>query len=279
MANPHPPVEQRRRPRPTPLTRRADLDPGLAGDLAAALAARQIVPYYQPVIDLASGEVVGAEALSRWELGDGSLRTPDAFLDLVQATGRLRAMGRSVMEQACTAFAQAAPTAQGWWVAVNLSADDCVARGLPTQIEDCLERTGLEPCRLVVEISEQLVPGPTVNRALEAIRDLGVRVALDDYGSRYSSLDQLCSLPLDIVKLDRSMLRARSAEEAKVLFDTVALADSLGLGVVVEGIETPEQHLLAAVAGAGLAQGFLWGAAVRYDEFVATWPRTSDAAS
>jgi len=236
--------------------------------LASAVRGGEVVARYQPIVDLRSGRIVGAEALACWDGSGAELAGPERFLALAAATGLMPAITERILRQACADFAGGVPEREGWWVSVNLDAPATVHPETPGQIEAVLRETGLAPERLCIEVSERLVPDPLAVRSLQAIADLGVQLAMDDFGSGWSSLAQLRSLPLTLVKLDRSLLVSCSVDEASVLLATVAFVASLGLDVLAEGIERPGDRLLVQAAGVALGQGFLWGAAQPLDQLV-----------
>jgi EAL domain-containing protein (putative c-di-GMP-specific phosphodiesterase class I) len=234
----------------------------LADRLRAAVDHDEIVARYQPIIDLETNEIVGVEALARWDASGPELERPEQFLGLAQALGLMPAITDRILRQACTDFASGPAADLGLWVSVNLDAAESVHPETAGRIRDHLTSSGLDPSRLVIEVSERIVPDPVAIGSVRSIADLGVRIAIDDFGSGWSSIAQIRSLPLTLVKLDRSIIATDSSEGAGMLVATVSMADSLGLVVLAEGIETEGDRMLVELAGVSLGQGFLWGPAV-----------------
>lgn len=241
----------------TPVLRGEAIDrSALARVIRRTLAEQVMVVRYQPVIDLKTGRAVGAEALARLPHPFHGELSPHAFLPLVEAMGLLPDLTAIVLHQSCRLFAS---NPRLGWVSVNLSSEDLADPRLPDLLGEELEISGLEPERLVIEINEDVVPEAHVLRAAERVTDLGVRLALDDYGTGMSSLAQVRDLPLDMVKLDRSVVAAAPHRaEADLLMPMVSLIHSLGLDAVAEGIETAGQADRCREAGVTYGQGFLW---------------------
>ena len=226
-------------------------------ELRAAVEAGQLVPHYQPVVS-ADGHCTAAEALVRWQHPVRGLLTPAAFLDLAEETGIIVALGEHVLRQACL-------DAAGWHpsVAVHVNAS-------PTQlahphfldvVRGCLAGSGLAPERLVVEVTEStVIDAPAVRATVEDLVALGVGIALDDFGTGYSALTTLRSLPIDIVKIDRSFVAGSLTEDADqaVVEAIVQMADRLGLETVAEGVESVEQQAFLERVGIGALQGYLY---------------------
>ncbi|WP_019202982.1 EAL domain-containing protein [Tsukamurella sp. 1534] len=238
----------------------------LATRVRAAVEGGDVVVRYQPVVDLATGERVGAEALTRIAGPDGAELAPAEFLPHLEALGLLPALARLVLGRACADFA--ADPSLGW-VSVNLASEDLADPQLPSVVERTLERTGLDPARLILEINERVVPERHVLAATHRLIELGARIALDDFGTGWSSLAQLKDLDLALVKIDRSVVVASARREdhrlEAMLTAAIAMARALDLDVIAEGVEQPEQAAALAAAGARYAQGFLWSPAVDVD--------------
>jgi EAL domain-containing protein (putative c-di-GMP-specific phosphodiesterase class I) len=209
---------------------------------------------YQPIVDLASGDATGVEALVRWTL-DGEAVPPSEFIPLAEATGLITELGAWVLERAC---ADVAPLPLR--VSVNVSAVQLRAAGFTGQVADVLARTGLAPDRLTLELTESVVVDDVaaVSEVFTALRTLGVRIAVDDFGTGFSSLASLAELPVDALKLDRSFIAAMGEREALVA-GVISLADRLGLPIVAEGIETAEQLAALRRLGCGYGQGYHLG--------------------
>jgi diguanylate cyclase (GGDEF)-like protein/PAS domain S-box-containing protein len=234
----------------------------LRAALAHAVRAQTLELAYQPIVDLARDEATGVEALVRWTL-DGTAIPPSEFIPLAEASGLIVELGAWVLERAC---AEIAPrrTASGepLHVSVNVSAVQLRAAGFPGQVAEALRRTGLAPGRLTLELTESVVVDDVtaVSEAFGALRTLGVRIAVDDFGTGFSSLASLADLPIDALKLDRSFIAAMDGGSRDALVaGVISLADRLGLPIVAEGIETPQQLARLRELGCGRGQGYHLG--------------------
>ena len=230
----------------------------LGADLQAAVEAGEIVVHLQPIVDLATLTVEGHEALVRWQHPERGLLGPGAFLALAEETGAIVPMGWWILEQACES-AMRWPDGE---VAVNLAARQLLDPGAVTTVAAILARTGIEPRRVVLEITESvLLDAEAIGHRLQQLRALGVLLAIDDFGTGYSSLSYLTRLPVDIVKIDRSFVeRLGGPPGDEVLVRAVVdLARSLSLRSVGEGVETPAQLERLRSFGCDAAQGYLFG--------------------
>lgn len=226
----------------------------LRAALARAVRSQALELAYQPIVDLASGEPNGVEALVRWTL-DGEPVPPSEFIPLAEASGLIGELGAWVLERAC---ADVAPLPLR--VSVNVSAVQLRSAGFTAQVAGVLARTGLAPERLTLELTESVVVEDVaaVSEVFTALRTLGVRIAVDDFGTGFSSLASLAELPVDALKLDRSFIAAIGDREALVA-GVISLADRLGLPIVAEGIETEDQLAALRRLGCGFGQGFHLG--------------------
>jgi diguanylate cyclase (GGDEF)-like protein/PAS domain S-box-containing protein len=249
------------------------------GDLRLGLHHGQLKPWFQPVVDVRTGRVVGCEALARWLHPTKGLLMPEAFIALAEESGAIVPLGASLLLEACRQVAtwnRSRPVSEPLSVAVNVSARQLSSPQLVDTVRDALAITGLPGRLLCLEVTESVVMEDVVmsGAVLGRLRELGVRTAVDDFGTGYSSLAYLLSLPVDLLKIDRSFIRALDTDggpAVAIVRAIAALADALGLGVLAEGVETVDQ--LAQVDGLGVqhAQGYLWGKAVPAAE--ATWAR------
>jgi diguanylate cyclase (GGDEF)-like protein/PAS domain S-box-containing protein len=252
-------------------------------DLRLALLHDQFTAWYQPVVDVATGRVVGCEALARWHHPTKGLVLPDSFISHAEETGAIVALGSLVLSQACqqvAAWNRARPAADALTVSVNLSARQLSSPQLVGIVEHALHESGLDPVNLCLEVTESVVMEDVVlsGAALGRLRELGIRTAVDDFGTGYSSLAYLLSLPLDVLKIDRSfvaVLDAGGTPAVAIVRAVAALADALGLGVLAEGVESAAQLKQLSALGVQQGQGYLWGAAVPAHE--ATWASPTPA--
>jgi diguanylate cyclase (GGDEF)-like protein len=227
-------------------------------ELARALAARAFDLVYQPIVQADSGAIVGAEALLRWNHPTRGFIPPAVFIPIAEEAGLMDRLGEFVLRRALGDAAR-------WpalYVSVNLSPLQVRDRALIEMTGTMLAESGFAPSRLVLEVTEGVLidnPEETQARLLE-LRALGVRLALDDFGSGYSNLGYLQHLPFDKLKIDRSFVAAldRSANAGVILQAMVALGRALGMGVVIEGVETEQQRVLLRLAGCNEMQGFLF---------------------
>ena len=235
----------------------------LAADLDEALRDDQLRLHRQPIVDGATGEVVGAEALVRWRHPQRGLLPPRTFVELAHQCGLAGALDTWVLHRACADAASWSGMLAGLPVSVNLSASHLADRATIALVARTCAHTGLDPRRLVLEVTETaLVPSATRGAAvLAALRELGVRVSLDDFGTGHSTLARLRALPVDEIKIDQSFVAElpRSSTDRAIVRSMITLAHDLGIGVVAEGVETAEQRAALLALGCVRMQGFLFG--------------------
>jgi diguanylate cyclase (GGDEF)-like protein/PAS domain S-box-containing protein len=238
----------------------------LAEDLRAALKRDELRLEYQPIIDLRSGVVDAVEALVRWDHPGRGLLSPAQFIPLAEETGLIVPLGDWVLRTACheaRAWQRPAAGPQNIVVSVNLSGRQLQEPDLAARVAAILDESGLDPARLVLEITENLaMQEPEVAQArLSELKALGVRLAIDDFGTGYSSLSSLRSFPIDILKIDKSFIETLGAMGGHAAFTEVILmlGESLQLHTVAEGIETEDQLARLRALGCGFGQGFHLG--------------------
>ncbi|MCS0608707.1 EAL domain-containing protein [Massilia solisilvae] len=235
----------------------------LESSLRVALAANQFELFYQPVIEAGTRRVHALEALLRWRRPGLGLVGPDEFIPILEESGMIIAVGewvlRSACEQAVAWQRQGLPAVP---VAVNLSGRQFAQRGLAGTVRRIVEETGIDPALLELEITETTLmqSGGHTLEVLEQINAMGVRLSIDDFGTGYSSLAYLKRFPVHKIKVDRAFVREleASAEDRAIVAAVMALANSLQLSVVAEGVETEAQLQLLREHGCELAQGFLF---------------------
>ena len=240
-------------------------------DLHRALERHQLFLRYQPVIELTTGRVIGAEALVRWQHPLRGLLTPEQFLPAAEASGLIVAIGREMLDLAAGALA-AVPADVLPTINVNISPRELAQRDLVERIEDVLRSNTVDPRRLCVEITENAVLDEldAAIETLDAIRALGVRLAIDDFGTGYSSLSYLRRLPVDTVKIDRTFTTELNTDsnDVTIVAGIIGLARGLGLQVVAEGVETTRQAEILVELGCSQAQGFLYSPPVALDDLL-----------
>ncbi|MGH9646953.1 MAG: putative bifunctional diguanylate cyclase/phosphodiesterase [Bryobacteraceae bacterium] len=235
----------------------------LESDLRKAIEEQQFVVYYQPEVSLATGKVVGYEALVRWNHPQRGVVMPGEFLPVAEETGLIVPLGRLVLRDACRQMAE-------WHkkfgqdprlaVSVNTSSRELADPDLIPNVARVLKETGLDPRSLRIEVTESSImeSQEATSSALRRLRDLGVSLEIDDFGTGYSSLSRLHEYPFSTVKIDRSFIKDLETEtESLHLVKTILrLAEGLGLTVVAEGIETAEQLAKLSSLGCGFGQGY-----------------------
>lgn len=250
-------------------------------DLRAAVTSDQLRLHYQPIVSVADGSIVGAEALLRWQHPTRGLLLPGEFLDVAEETGVISTIGAWVVRDACRQLAEWRddPCYAEFTVQVNVSVRQLRDGGLADTIEAALAATGVEPDRFCIEITESaLLSGAEAIAELEAVQQLGVKVALDDFGTGHSSLSYLRRLAIDVLKIDREFVDGLTEEgsDAAIVTAIVGLARSLGLGTVAEGVETEAQADALRELGCEHAQGFWYSpplTVAEFGRFVATHGR------
>ncbi|RWA64659.1 EAL domain-containing protein [Mesorhizobium sp.] len=238
----------------------------LEADLEAALSKREFELDYQPILDIASGDIVGAEALMRWRSPSRGLVSPQDFIAAAEETGLIVQLGDWALRKACSAAA-------GWprdvRMAVNVSAAQIKSGGFARSVISALAFSGLPASRLELEITETVMMDESdkVLKTLRQLRGLGVRIALDDFGTGYSSLGYLRRFPVDKIKIDRSFIHDLDKRDTAAIVRTViGLGTELGITVTAEGVETEAQLDMLRKAGCGEAQGFLIGVPAKASE-------------
>ena len=231
-----------------------------AVDLRLALERDEFVVHFQPVVDLATGDVVSAEALVRWNHPDRGVVGPDQFIPLAEDSGLIVPIGAWVLEESCRQLRKWQEMVPSISVAVNLSVRQVTTPGVVELIDDILRRTGVRPGDLCLELTESVFMDDVdyFGRTLAKLKALGVRLAIDDFGTGYSSLSYLKRFPIDTVKVDRAFVEGLGTDpnDSAIVAAIVAMADALKLEVVAEGIETREQFVGLKTLRCGRAQGF-----------------------
>jgi EAL domain-containing protein (putative c-di-GMP-specific phosphodiesterase class I) len=247
---------------------------GRAAELAGAIRRGELVTVFQPLVDLRTGRPTGAEALVRWEHPSEGTRGPDQFIGLAEETGLIVEIGALVLRDACRQAARWARTGRGDLdVTVNLSARQLADPRIVEEVTEALAEAGLDPRRLVLEITETVLMQDREAAAatLWQLKALGVRIAIDDFGTGYSSLAYLRRFPIDILKIAREFVDGlgRDENDDVITRAIVELAGTLGLQTIAEGIETSDQQDFVTALGCDLGQGYLFSRPVDAEEAVA----------
>jgi len=248
----------------------------LGARLRDAVGTDQFFLAYQPIVDLETGGVVGAEALVRWRPHRSAGRDvvpPADFVPVAEQTGLIVPLGRWILGEACaelTRWRRAAPAADALVMSINVSGRQLREPGFVDEVAAVLATTGVPADRLVLEVTETAVlDDGGVTDALHGLRRLGVGLALDDFGTAASSLGLLLTCPVSVLKLDRSFVDrlATDSRQRAVATAVIQMARALDLGAVAEGVERPEQADLLRAIGYRRAQGFLYAAPLSGAEF------------
>ncbi|HET7489050.1 MAG TPA: EAL domain-containing protein [Acidimicrobiales bacterium] len=245
----------------TAALRRLDLD----ADLRRAVGRKELTLAYQPIIDLATGELTGAEVLARWRHPERGMIPPLDFIAVAEESGYIRELGRHILTEACRQareWHQRRPGSEPLRLCVNTSVRQIEHGGFFDQVALVLDDTGMDGRLLTLEITESLFMsdfGATVQK-LRRLKELGIKLAVDDFGTGYSSLSYLRSLPIDVLKIDKSFVVGvtQGAEHSAVARAVVKLARTFNLRTVAEGIERPEQAEELYAMGADMGQGYLF---------------------
>ena len=236
----------------------------LKGDLERALERKEFRLVYQPIVDLGTGAMSGAEALLRWQPSSRRTVLPSEFIPLAEETGLIVPLGSWVIEEACREAQRwdAAGGVAGLSVSVNVSGRQVAEPGFPQIVADALAGAGLEPGRLILEFTENVLIDDGAHSAgtLAALKALGVRLAIDDFGTGFSSLGYLRRFPIDMLKIDGSFIASLAAgpDQREVVKAIVRLGETLHIETVAEGIETGAQAAELRAMGANRGQGYFF---------------------
>ena len=241
--------------------------------LRRALEHNEFIVYYQPLIDISSGRIIGAEALVRWMDPQVGMIMPDYFIPVAEESGLIVALGETVLRAACL-------QAKTWsemgflslHLAVNLSPRQFAHPDLAGQILSILNETGFDPKKLVLELTEGALmsDGDKSVALLNTLKAAGIRLAIDDFGTGYSSLSYLPRFPLDTFKIDKSFVRdiPQSREDGEIAIAIIQLAHTLGFTVLAEGVESKEQLAFVTHQKCDLYQGYFFSRPIPGHEFI-----------
>ncbi len=236
----------------------------LEGSLKSAIARAEFAVCYQPQVDMRTGKIVGSEALVRWRPPGETEISPGDFIPVAEDSGLIIALGEWVLRRACEEFVTNNDDNSRRRVAVNLSGRQLIEKDIVDRIAAILTETGMPADRLELEVTETfVVENEGAVRTLQAIKELGVRLSIDDFGTGHSSLARLKELPVDKLKIDQAFVRGvnHNESDAAIARAIIALGSSLGLEVLAEGVETREQCRFLVREGCFHGQGFLFGRA------------------
>jgi len=230
-------------------------------ELRTALREQQMIPYYQPIIDLTNDRVCGVETLLRWQHPTKGMIAPSTFIPVAERSDLILDISEYVMQQACDNYRLWKHTIeQPFYVAINLSTKDFQRKDFTDRLNRILSHAGMNPKHVALEITEGTLMEDSAKtiEALKNCRSMGASIFVDDFGTGYSSLSYLSILPLDILKIDRSFVNdiTTNPHNRLIATSTINLAQGLGLKIVAEGIETREQKELLTNLGCDKAQGY-----------------------
>lgn len=242
------------------------------GELEIAIQKREFVVHYQPIIELGTGACIGAEALVRWRRPDGSMVRPDLFIPLAEDSGLIAAITDQVIENVVKDLKGVLVADRTLHVAINICAKDIETGRILPVVHEAIKGTGINAGQIWLEATERgLINQDSSRTTLVRARDLGFTIAIDDFGTGYSSLSYLQSMPVDILKIDKSFIDTIGTDSAKssVTPYIIDMAKALDLKIVAEGIETKEQQDYLCEHGVQYGQGWLFAKALPALEFVA----------
>ncbi len=235
----------------------------LVGELRRALENEEIVVHYQPQTDVATGEVLKVEALARWQHPERGLLEPDQFIPLAEQTGLIRALTSYVLDAALGQCAAWRKDGRDLGIAVNVTGRELVDLGFPDEVRKLLGKWRIKPEQLELEITESTImtDPPRARSVLVRLSKLGVRLAIDDFGSGNSSLAHLRQLPINVLKIDKSFIQAMADDvgDAAIVRTAIDLGHNLGLEVVAEGVETEQAQQRLRALGCDTLQGYHLG--------------------
>jgi EAL domain-containing protein (putative c-di-GMP-specific phosphodiesterase class I) len=239
--------------------------------LRKAIEKQELTLSYQPKVDITTGQIIGGEALARWNHAALGQVSPAVFIPLAEETGLIQPLGEFVLRRACQDAAQWQQNGINLPVSVNVSSLQFRRGNMPSIIQAVLQETGLLPSNLIIELTESLLmENAQANiQMLSAIKSLGVRLSMDDFGTGYSSLAYLKRFPLDELKIDQAFVHDLPDDpgNAAIVGSVIAMAHGLGLKVTAEGVETPGQMIFLKIHGCDQFQGYLFSRPVPEADF------------
>lgn len=241
-------------------------------DILEALERKEFVVHYQPIVDKENSRIVSGEALVRWQHPRHGLLHPNSFIGIAEKTGAIRELGEYVLREACLRSKKWRDEGYPFYrVTVNISLAQLEDKQFPTKVRRIIEDTQADPDHITFEITESMaMADPDHTRStLVALKAIGVRIALDDFGAGYSSLAHLRHFPVDALKIDGQFIKQSlySERDCKLMQSIILLAKALDLHVVAEGVETEEQLHLLRKLDCTFVQGFYFTHALPHEEY------------
>src|SRR5664279_5433227 len=235
----------------------------LEAKLRYALQNEELTLHYQPIVAVDTGGVQGFEALLRWQPSGSNSIPPSTFVPVAEQCGLIVPISVWVLKKACleaASWRQRYPADPPLYVSINISSKHFSHAGFIGHVKDALEESAIDPQCITIELTESLAMNDVAAtfQTMSQLRTLGVKLSIDDFGTGYSSLSYLRRFPVDTLKIDQSFVKTMDAENYAIVKTIIGLARNLELKVVAEGVETPNQHQLLALAGCGSAQGYFF---------------------
>jgi EAL domain-containing protein (putative c-di-GMP-specific phosphodiesterase class I) len=241
----------------------------------SALGDRQFVLHYQPQVSLGGNKVVGAEALIRWQHPEFGLLGPAAFIDIAEESPVINDIGAWVFDEACRQLREWQDMGHALKMSINVSARQLASRGLPEMMVSAVQKHNLDPGSVKLEVTESMLAQDFdgASKVLARLKRQGFRIALDDFGTGYSNLAYISRLPVTAIKIDRSFVTGLETDQAalSLIHAIVAMAKSLNLNVICEGVETAEQRILLEQTACDTIQGYLVSRPLPAEEFSRTF--------
>jgi diguanylate cyclase (GGDEF)-like protein/PAS domain S-box-containing protein len=239
----------------------------LEAKLRYALENEELTLHYQPIVAVDTGAVQGFEALLRWQPSGSNSIPPSTFVPVAEQCGLIVPISVWVLKKACleaASWLRRYPAEPPLYVGINISSKHFSQASFIGHVKDALEESAVDPQGITIELTESLAmnDAAATGQTMSQLRTLGVKLSIDDFGTGYSSLSYLRRFPVDTLKIDQSFVKTMDAENYAIVKTIIGLARSLDLKVVAEGVETPNQHQLLALAGCGSAQGYLFAEAM-----------------
>lgn len=242
-------------------------------NLQKALLSNELVYYYQPKVSLLSGEICGAEALIRWVRPDGNIFLPESFIPAAEASGFISELSLAMFDKLLSDIAIIEELGSNLVISFNLTAKDFIRNDLVVKLIDAVSASLINPRELQIELTETslLDCSDVIQNNIQKIVDLGVVLAMDDFGKGYSTIDVLSKWPFSVVKVDQGLVSRMQFDEksSTIVRNSIQLAHELGLKIIAEGVETEEVYEFLLKAGCSEVQGFLLGKPMPLDEFLA----------
>ncbi|HED34548.1 MAG TPA: EAL domain-containing protein [Gammaproteobacteria bacterium] len=255
------------------MNRRVDDRLRMESDLRTAIENNELELFYQPQVDVKSRKIIASEALARWRHRDHGLVSPIRFIPLAEETGLIQPLGHYVLEQAIKQTKQWNTQGYPLSVGINLSARQFMQADLVEQIKCLIAQYEIDPKHIDLEITETIAMQDADNsiNKMHQLKELGVKLSMDDFGTGYSSLSYLHQFPLDVLKIDRSFVKdiTGNGEDGAIARAVIAMAHSMKLKVIAEGVETESQYSFLHAYGCEIIQGYLISRPVPADEFEA----------